>query len=227
MQKLFYLISLFYVNLASAGIYVENPWPQNEVTVCFAKEEKNERRINNEFVKARSWKKQDKVKVMNWVNEEFRHDRTGIFFTGWHDCELSPNADIVLLYHKNKHIFSKSDGLHGVSGSFGPARKAVDGFHASRGIISISSTGMNKGTTVHEFGHAAGLLHEHQHPNAIPLKGCEWWVKPNLPNRTDDGFEIRYSAFDEHSIMSYCTLNVLQLNTLSKRDIVLLKKLYP
>lgn len=69
---------------------------------------------------------------------------------------------------------------------------------------------------IHEFGHAIGMIHEHQHPNA----GIQWnrpvveryyterlgWtlaaVRSNLFARIDST-ETQFSAYDKHSIMHY------------------------
>jgi hypothetical protein len=103
-------------------------------------------------------------------------------------------------------------------------------------------------TVLHEFGHALGLHHEHQHPDAdIPwdLEKVYAWYKENfdwerekvdsdvlpLPRYTD----FTYADYDPLSIMHYNIDSRLTLNnwshpgnfTLSKKDIEVIRKIYP
>ncbi|MBK5352231.1 peptidase M12 [Pseudomonas sp. TH41] len=103
---------------------------------------------------------------------------------------------------------------------------------------------------IHEFGHALGAMHEHQHPNAnIP------WDKPKVyefyqnremnplsreqidrhiftPFNTSDAF---YLPYDKTSIMHYPVPNTLTLGNwelpinrkISKKDKEIMKLLYP
>ncbi|GEM_PF-541557 len=105
-----------------------------------------------------------------------------------------------------------------------------------------------KRTTIHEFGHTLGLVHEHQNPEAgIPwnkqkvydyyMKSYGWdkdQVDLNLFKKyTKD--ETKYSKFDKDSIMIYAipkeltdgSFEVGWNNDLSKGDIEFIGKLYP
>ncbi|KAE9639000.1 M12 family metallopeptidase [Pseudomonas sp. PB106] len=103
---------------------------------------------------------------------------------------------------------------------------------------------------LHEFGHALGAMHEHQHPKAnIP------WDKPKVyqhyqtremnpltKEQVDqniftpfDSFEALYLDYDRKSIMHYPVLNSLTLGNwhistnrkISKKDKQLMRLLYP
>lgn len=103
-------------------------------------------------------------------------------------------------------------------------------------------------TVLHEFGHALGLHHEHQHPDAdIPwdLKKVYTWHKENynwerekidsdvlpLPRYTN----YIYGDYDPLSIMHYEIDSTLTLNnwsrpanlTLSEKDLEVIRKIYP
>jgi hypothetical protein len=103
-------------------------------------------------------------------------------------------------------------------------------------------------TVLHEFGHALGLDHEHQHPDAdIPwdLEKVYAWYKEKsnierdqvdknvlpLPRNTN----YTYGDYDPLSIMHYDIDSRLTINnwshpggsTLSKKDLEVIRKIYP
>ncbi|MBV6822458.1 M12 family metallopeptidase [Pseudomonas sp. PD9R] len=101
---------------------------------------------------------------------------------------------------------------------------------------------------MHEFGHALGLEHEHQHPDAsIPWnkeKTYEWFQRHNsMPKALVDAqifprernINLTYAPYDRHSVMHYavpseCTLGDWHqpLNTqLSAGDIAFARRIYP
>ena len=104
-------------------------------------------------------------------------------------------------------------------------------------------------TTIHEFGHALGMIHEHQNPDGNSIqwdvpKVLEWasetqgWdeetTRHNIIDRYD-GTEINGSVFDPDSIMLYFFPNSLTLNEkgthqnlrYSTYDVEYLNKMYP
>lgn len=104
-----------------------------------------------------------------------------------------------------------------------------------------------KTTVLHEFGHALGLVHEHQHPQAnIPWnkkKVYETFIGPNF-NKDDidlnilaplDMSDLRISPYDKTSIMHYPidksftdgTWEVGLNSKPSKQDIEFVKMIYP
>lgn len=104
-------------------------------------------------------------------------------------------------------------------------------------------------TTIHEFGHALGMIHEHQNPDGnlidwnVP-KVLEWaqvtqgWdettTRHNIIDRYDID-EINGSKYDPNSIMLYFFPGTLTLNNkgthqnlrLSSDDVLYLNKMYP
>jgi hypothetical protein len=85
---------------------------------------------------------------------------------------------------------------------------------------------VSKGVVVHEFGHSAGLHHEHIHPDAYAAENgrCDSVEK----NRSElPGFV--YEPYDRESVMNYCRLFERGGHSrgLSVRDVELLKRLYP
>ncbi|WP_223484157.1 M12 family metallopeptidase [Pseudomonas sp. A-RE-19] len=103
---------------------------------------------------------------------------------------------------------------------------------------------------VHEFGHALGAMHEHQHPQAnIPWdkpKVYEFYqnrqMNPLTREEVDENMfapfntpEAIYTSYDRKSIMHHPVANALTLGdweipinrTISKKDKRLMKLLYP
>lgn len=215
------LLSLIFVaQTALAGVYSENTWKNPQIIVCFADAEEEPRVENGFTIKVRNWNNSNKKKLEKWVNEEYSEERTGIYFTGWKSCAEETEADVILFYNSNSYIkrFVLGD-IDGVAGDLGPRRKdKVSGFPGARSLVVISKTGMNKGTVIHEFGHVAGLAHEHNHYDAPKAdKSCSHYER-NFTTK------LEYTDFDPASIMSYCSI---KLNKLSDGDVSLLKEMYP
>lgn len=103
-------------------------------------------------------------------------------------------------------------------------------------------------TVTHEFGHALGLYHEHQHPDAnIPWdleKTYDHYARAVGFSRQDVDTNVlplervpdrTYTPYDRQSVMHYDVLNALTIGdwqqTASRRisegDIALIKKAYP
>lgn len=209
-----------------AGVYFDNLWETNEVTVCFAEGEQERRETDGYVLKVKSWKEKNKANLRQWVGEEFTADRTGINFTGFLDCGDSPEADVIIFHNKNSRVGTFFLGGTNGLALIGPNRNAVVGYPSARAFISISSSGMDKGTVIHEFGHSAGLQHEHIHYDAFKLD------KGRCPSISKDNHfttQWRYTEYDRDSVMNYCRIQGKGGSTagLSPKDVELLKKLYP
>lgn len=224
MKKIIILIVLVSAQ-AHAGIYFDNLWKTNEVTTCFARGEEGGRHAGDYVLKVREWKQSQKDKVKKWVNEEFTPERTGIHFTGFLDCEESPEAEVVIFHNKNSKL--KNILLGGMNGlaNLGPNQGSVTGYPLASAYVSISSSGMNKGTVIHEFGHSAGLAHEHIHPDANKVNIFCVDISKSAGYKS----YYVYEDYDRDSVMSYCKLNGPggKKLGLSRGDVELLKKLYP
>jgi len=84
-------------------------------------------------------------------------------------------------------------------------------------------------TTIHEFGHALGMIHEHQHPLAnIPWDKNKvytyyagypnYWTKEQVDNNLFAKYatnQTQYSSYDKNSIMHYSVSSELTTNGFS------------
>lgn len=138
------------------------------------------------------------------------------------------------------------------------------GFNPAEGAFSLVGTDciqpnappktMNLGwldaaTIIHEFGHALGMIHEHQNPNGVPIpwnvpvvlkwaQETQGWDAQTTENNIIDKYnkdEINGSDFDPQSIMLYFFPGSLtttgkgtsENRLLSKEDVAWLGKIYP
>lgn len=225
MKKLIPLSVLFAIS-SFANIHTGNVWKNYDVTTCFASGEKGSR-DEGYVLKVREWSEKDKTKIRNWVNSEYTAERTGVHFTGFLDCEDSPNADVIIFYNKNSKIKTfLFGGIHGLA-TMGPYPGSVEGYPAASSFASISKSGMDKGTVVHEFGHVVGLAHEHNHPDAYKEDKGRCLDIPKhfqAPKR-----DYVYEDYDRDSVMNYCKLHSSGGSKvgLSPKDISLIRKMYP
>lgn len=153
--------------------------------------------------------------VQNKIQTQFTVDRTGIEFIGWTSCALAPEFDIIIYgaygYKNNKNGPERS--LLG-SSNIGRAELDLKSLRKGPGFIFLNqmngpqekfSTEKLILTALHEFGHAAGLRHEHIRRDAEDDENCT--QRAHQYGELDD--EPMSSAriignYDALSIMNYC-----------------------
>lgn len=219
------LLFLFFLLLghASAGIHVQNLWQTNAVEVCFARGEARPRVDAGVSFKIRDWSEEDKAKIRAWITVEYSAKKTGIHFTGWKSCEEARMSDVILFFNDKSMLMTALLGgqyIKGRAGALGAYPRSVPGYPYAQNSVVISSGGMEKGSVVHEFGHVAGLGHEHTHPESAKRGRACSKINPSFHR------SYVYTAYDATSIMSYCSLES-KLSSLSQSDRKLLKSLYP
>lgn len=222
------IITLIFSTFVTAGIHVRSKnrlWKSHEVTACFAAGEKGIREGRDYVLRVRPWKESHKLLIKTWVLEEFTPERTGIHFTGFEDCEYLPNADLIIFHNKSGALRQQFFGGGLGSAPLGANPGSVEGYPVASGFVSISSNGVEKAVVIHEFGHSAGLAHEHLHPRAIEEeKGCY-----AVPEEFKKLNYYTYREYDPESVMNYCRLakrGGYKLG-LSAGDVKLLRELYP
>jgi hypothetical protein len=179
--------------------------------------------------------KREKRKVMEAVNLNFTPSRTGIHFVGWKGCSQTPNPDLIVMEAKSKiFIFDRPDfngraviGEEGVSTTMSDGSR---GFWIKSGRVSnIALYTQNRGTVVHEFGHVAGLRHEHIHEDAFSDERCENRIIPldfGKPETIEKPYStaIFHTTYDPNSIMNYCWLMTERSRLNRKGRIILSEK---
>lgn len=192
-------------------------WNKLSLTVCWLDDEKIKdsdfhyqtlRTINeleSSFIKA-----PDKLKlnIQSAIEREYTKSRTGIHFVGWKSCQMTPSSDVQIL------IGNENDAFEGKA-SFGRAANINDSYdligsnqkayvYLSTKIkknIRISQTAAIVSTAIHEFGHIAGLRHEH-----IRMESNNCYRTEEAPLNPTAFF----SAYDPSSIMNYCLSDFIE-----------------
>jgi hypothetical protein len=157
--------------------------------------------------------------IQNIVSREYNRT-AALRFTGWAACENQSDKDLV-------RVFLDSNDSAGRSyiGRTSDLRLTNYGYPTATMYIGIKNynSGSKKyvlSAALHEFGHAAGLAHEHQRVDSTcPLAQDQ----EDIPNGGGSDF-IYAGGFDSESIMSYCNRDSL---TLSTGDVDSINILYP
>ncbi|WII71694.1 hypothetical protein QJS83_14590 [Bdellovibrio sp. 22V] len=205
---------LLLANHAQAGMFTWVRWLNPAVKVCFA----NPVPDSKEKYKRAPWTEEKKLQVQRWIEEEYSASRTGVHFVGFQDCVRGDRSKVIINYRKKLSL-----GLGGItwaSATVGEQLSFVSkDFPGAVSEVHFFVGGFDKATVVHEFGHVAGLYHEHDHPQA---QGCSV--------RTEDNKELvyvrGYTEYDRESVMSYCVTREFKDRGLSAGDILTLRLMY-
>ncbi len=245
------ILTLLTLNSTFAGIIEPRViWDKRSITTCFYDNEaqlsltrlknKKETKKDYDFI-PRILSRRERRKVQETIEANFSRERTGIHFVGWKKCSQESNPDLIVLEAKGKIPFLTRPSFNGraVIGEEGMLTQdhgGNHGFFQKSGLVShVALYTQNRGTVVHEFGHVAGLRHEHVNKASKTDPNCQ-----NFAVTLDfDNLEPAYATaefvtdYDPQSIMNYCWLqpNRSQHNRnkgiiLSNKDIETLKSYY-
>ncbi|MBC98367.1 MAG: hypothetical protein CME63_11490 [Halobacteriovoraceae bacterium] len=260
-KTLLVMIPALFSSVTHAGIIEPHvTWDKNELKTCFLSDEsqlaqtqlksKKYTKENYDFSpKYLSKRKRENVKHI--ISKEFTPERTGLHFTGFIDCKNMRNPDVIVMRAASKIILLDTPSFRGraVIGQDGNFFYATDddgnyvmdpdgtfheGFFQKSGKVAfVALRTTNAGTIVHEFGHVAGLRHEHIRPEAEQDDNCHnfsvvWPTEEKLYDTAQ--LETNY---DPLSIMNYCYLQTNRRkfedkvgNILSEKDKQTLKAYY-
>jgi|GEM_PF-5261330 len=215
--------------------YVPSLWQKRSIVVCWVTPKGMHPDQLSEDVK-------DVAKRA--VTREY-NGRTGISFVGWKSCDETSNPDLrVTDYGNDSEPTKRGDAgtigalsleqIHGVAPS-GMQRSPVR-LNMVSGCMGTYAKGGNSLnacvalTALHEFGHVAGLRHEHVHPKSTCVQYREDLVVYGMGAK-----DHQYSTdYDPRSVMDYCYYDEVfktQLPAdqirLSDKDVAGLNLLYP
>lgn len=245
------LITLLTIPSVLAGIIEPRViWDKKAVTTCFYDNEAQlaltrleslEVTKKNYDFRPKSLSRWERQKVVETVMANFSKERTGIHFVGWKPCSQERNPDLIVLEAKGKVPLFTRPTFNGraVIGEEGYATADAQGnlgfFYKSGRVSHVALYTQNRGTVIHEFGHVAGLRHEHVHEESRKDPNC----RGNATSLDFSDLEPIYSTaeivtdYDPQSIMNYCHLqpNRSELNRnkgviLSPKDIQTLRSYY-
>lgn len=230
------LCTLLRPSTAKANIYEPNVlWDKRDIKVCFY-DQPDQITLTNYSLDKAQLKKQGftpdflsneaKAKIKTVIEANYTVDSTEINFYGWDGCSQSPDSDVIIMraakidrkfwLDKQVRFLGKSSiGQGGVLTNQGFLFKNL----IVKPVVLFKST--ESGVISHEFGHLAGLRHEHVHPTAKAKKECEHTlINENLSTAV-------VNSYDPDSIMSYCKVTKqMEDGRLSASDKALLKFIY-
>ncbi len=212
-------------------------WSNPEVRVCFA----NYSQLKDTSFSTYQYKvtensfsffsDEQKLVIKNIVTKEYTPERTGIHFVGWNDCQSDPQSDVYIFNLEDKDQYFTGTASLGESGLLtfvdakGPrklnimqrrktSKKNYIAFNTA--FITTNTLSFNEKlemVSLHEFGHVAGLRHEHADKNITTNKrfndlNCIA-VQFEYGEKSFDS-TTKSSVYDANSIMNYCYMYLLE-----------------
>jgi len=192
-------------------------WDKKEIKVCwldnlpvpnnfFSTSQLKEIEGLGEFI---SLDEKNKSIISSSVQSGYTKELTGIHFTGWKTCQTDDGSDVVILIGSNGEVGTTSQG----QASLG--RADADDIQKIRGTDKRAFVFLDVGMwepdtnwirddyikfmALHEFGHIAGLRHEH----IRAIEGEEWHDP------------LFFSVYDRRSVMNYIFMGELEENGLA------------
>lgn len=183
---------------------------------------------------------QTRQQIQNKINEQYSLAQVGFEFTGWKSCTETPNASIMIgAFEKTNYEFNEIDflkedfpegraslGLSKLQKGKDDSETHIPRLAGEKGFILLrKSADPNLPypennflmVALHEFGHAAGLMHEHNRMEALKDENClKYMGEKNLMKSLKKRIMgYSYGAYDPQSIMNYCHMMQFQDNWLN------------
>jgi hypothetical protein len=253
------ILSLSFHAIAE-GIYEPNVlWAKSDIKVCFADaewvKEKSLKELDEmdlayaliyfkEENLLKDWSEEEKIRIKNIITSEFTTEKTILTFSKFEDCRKSNDNDVILVRGtQTQDIYYTALSSLGQNSLFkldfksfqfplpsSYEKSLID--RKSLVLLTLDDAKNLESTILHEFGHLAGLRHEHIHSEAINDKNCARnglkWLKDERAAVTSRF----YTEYDPSSIMNYCWLDYIsnvnrEIKTeLSKNDLKTIQGMY-
>lgn len=208
-----------------AGIYETKVlWSRKEVQVCFYDNPsqledttlKNKKEMHLKYrVDPDEFSEKAKKRIKNVILSEFSESQTGISFHGWQDCSKVDDSQVDVRIIRSRGVpfyflrkAAPFDGSASV-GENGIIEKQgyIKGLQSQKAHVLLTKT--KKAFIVHEFGHIAGLRHEHLHPDSEYDQNCrskfalQSFLQGMLSGKLYPSTHIM-TEYDPYSVMNYC-----------------------
>lgn len=224
-----HILLLFFVSISYASITEPHvKWAKPNINVCWGtKAHFSETSLSRETKSFKidvedflPFNDDQKNFIKTLVNTEYTSKKTGIHFEGWKDCNETLNESDVVLLRVEKHHYpegsaSLANGIAALNYNLSyPIAIEKNYSNLKRYVLlktyrdpvilkKVSDTESISITALHEFGHIAGLRHEHadqdQYRSDPNCKRQGFWSNDYLSTTSK-----RTSRYDHNSIMSYC-----------------------
>jgi hypothetical protein len=212
-------------NTADALFEPQVKWDKSRVTVCWMDSDQQDR-----FTRA------EKLAVQTIVQREFTSARTGIEFVGFKGCSDSEKYDIYIDGKSKRekvmsYFFFVDSPVIGSAeiGQGGIPAEPDDGYLGQRKsgpyrlYLYVDRAATIPGESylfglqfnaLHEFGHMAGLRHEHIQREALADPNCSKRVQNDQFVEGEPIYTSTWksSHYDPNSIMNYCWYDQLLAN---------------
>ncbi len=222
----------------------QTAWEKKQVRVCWGNQEHQAATlIANKDYQLIEYTSTQKKWIQDIVSREFTLKETGIEFIGWEPCGSRVELSDVVLFRYEPISRENEDGLliyteSGGSATIGQRGQITNSLNVTTGLITqhfarstdsslnvvllntktenkvIDPENYIKMVALHEFGHTAGLRHQHirfqeakNDPNCKRVPHVKFQQEPTFSSTRFAG------PYDYNSIMNYCWINVLMSNT--------------
>ncbi len=215
-------------------------WNKSTIKVCWSNDSKyaDSKKIKEylEDIDPIFLNESEQTDIQNLIQKEYTLEKVGIEFVGWKDCVDNEGFDIAVIGLKEDPESEYEDeapnsqariGLKSNKGGMAPPDEKgyVFLYKEIPPIKHIVTAAQNlKITSLHEFGHAAGLRHEHIRSEALQDINCRTFFDAEFfadENKERPKSAVMIGDYDPESIMNYCYGRFLRRNLKSDDEIKL------
>lgn len=203
------LTILFFLSSTSFADSISEPtlaWTKNELTVCwlddqelnpslFLKEQIKD--IERTEINFKTADQKFKSIVQKSIQKEYQPEVTGISFIGWKPCDETQHWHVMIITGDGTETRGRTNVgmIHSKSFLF---------INIGDTGTSISNEKIIQYTAIHEFGHVAGLRHEHIRAEAKKDPLCKEYFEENKVKEKILKSTVYTGAYDPTSVMNYC-----------------------